>query len=265
MSLSDLLLLLLLTFSLFTSAANSNSYDRNSTALICPPHECGNITIEYPFWLQGDATSDRYCGYRGFGLTCTPQNQTILSLPNEDYYVRSLNYSNCALTLVDTDLNQTCPRARHNLTIEHLPLNYSSLDLNLSFYLNCSSHPSGGTPIECLRSGVNMSYVYAVGSEPDNYDWYEYCEQKVVATVIGVGENMNNLISWFSDAMVDGFTLNWHQMDDCGECEASDGGCGYDQRTQNFLCFCSDGTIKNKNCKGMFSFYLLFKFKLLEF
>ncbi|KAE9453906.1 hypothetical protein C3L33_14190, partial [Rhododendron williamsianum] len=250
-------LLLLPLSSLFFFSKTSHG---NALASNCPSNKCGAVKIDYPFWLSSDATAYQYCGYPGFNLTCSYEEETIFNLPGESFYVKNISYSDYTLTLVDVEVSsQTCPRARQNVTIQTLPLSYNStLDLNLSFYYNCSGLGTTGVlPIPCLSSGGNESYVFVVGTEPVGSDfdnWYNFCEDKVVVAVMDseIDESTNGLIWGFEEAVKDGFVLDWRRAAArCGACEASGGRCGYNCVDEDYLCFCSGGSTRiNDTCKG---------------
>ena len=57
---------------------------------------------------------------------------------------------------------KTVSEPRRNLTLETLPLNYSNLDLTLSFYFNCTTNLFSEPPIDCLRFKEKQSYVIVV-------------------------------------------------------------------------------------------------------
>ncbi|KAF7123311.1 hypothetical protein RHSIM_Rhsim12G0142700 [Rhododendron simsii] len=237
----------------------SNTSHGNSLASNCPSNKCGGVKIDYPFWLQSNATAYQYCGYHGFNLTCSDDGKTIFNLPGKSFHVKNISYSNNTLTLVDVEVSsQTCPRARQNVTIPTiLPLSYNRLDLNLSFYYNCSSGlETDVLPIPCLSSGGNKAYVFVVRTEPagsDFDDWYNFCEEKVVVTVMESeidDQSTNGLIFGFEEAVKDGFVLDWRAAGWCRACEASGGRCGYNYTDQNYLCFCSGGSTRiNDTCK----------------
>jgi hypothetical protein len=251
-----------------------NYLGTNSNPLLskCPWFNCGNVNIGYPFWLRNETTSDQhYCGYRGFGLTCLNGEETVLDLPaGGRYYVKAIDYSNYNITLVDFDATkQPCPRAGHNVTLGELPLKFSVLDLNLSFYFNCTPYtpyPPYVRYIECLDFDARRSYVFVEGNETEGFDWSQNCEDKVVVAVTKAEINISNLISGFVREMNDGFVLDWGKAKDCSTCENSGGLCGYNDTAKEFLCFCIDGSTRSNSCKGMLSssFYFLrhiFNFK----
>ena len=239
--------LVILSFFFFINSLGTNS------SPLCQTHYCGNVNISYPFWVHNEIASDQqyYCGYKGFGVMCL-NGMAVLELPGDRYYVKDINYDDYTLTLVDIDVtNQTCPRARHNVSLETLPLKYSSMDLNLSFYFNCTPYPPSVRSIQCLNIGSNRSYVFVENHETVGYDWSKNCEKKVVVTVIQTEIKIVDLIDWFGRAMNYGFVLDWGKVKDCVTCENSGGYCGYNATAEEFLCFCTDGSTHRNSCKGM--------------
>ena len=236
--------LLILFFFFFINSLGTNS------SPLCQTHYCGNVNISYPFWVHNEIASvQQYCGYKGFGVVCL-NDTAVLRLSGDWYHVKDINYTDYSLTLVDIDVtNQTCPRARHNVSLEMLPLKYSSMDLNLSFYFNCTPYPPINVPsIQCLNViGSNQqSYVFVENHETEGYDWSKNCKEKVVVAVTETQINTDNLIGGFGRAMNDGFVLGWEGIKDCGTCERSQGYCGYkyNAMAEEFLCFCKDGSIR---------------------
>ena len=243
--------LLILFFFFFINSLGTNS------SPLCQTHYCGNVNISYPFWVHNEIASDQqyYCGYKGFGVMCL-NGMAVLELPGDRYYVKDINYADYTLTLVNIDVsNQTCPRARHSDSLEPLPLKYSSMDLNLSFYFNCTSDPPITVPsIPCLDiNGSTRSYVFVENHETEGYDWSKNCEEKVVVPVRHKQTeiNIDDLINRFGVAMNDGFVLDWGRVKDCVTCENSEGYCGYNATAEEFLCFCNDGSTHSNSCKGM--------------
>ncbi|KAM4106637.1 hypothetical protein ACJW30_04G077100 [Castanea mollissima] len=233
-----------------------NSLATNSSPL-CLQQNCGNVIIGYPFWVYNESASDQqyHCGYRGFGVRCQ-DGQAVLRLSGDrNYHVKDIDYSNYTgnLTLVDTDAttNQTCPRPRQNISLETLPLNYLSMDLNLSFYYNCTSYPPTVPFIPCLNICSNRSYVFVENHETEGFDWSKNCEEKVVVTVRDIQTEINivDLIDRFGAAMNDGFVLDWGRVEDCVTCEDSEGFCGYDSTAEEYLCICKDGSTHSNSCK----------------
>ena len=245
--------LLILSFFFFINSLGTNS------GPLCQPQSCGNANISYPFWVHNESASDQlYCGYKGFGVMCK-NGKAVLELHGDQYYVKEINYIDYTLTLVDIEVtaNQTCPRPRQNVSLETLPLNYSSMDLNLSFYFNCTSYPPSVRSIQCLNIGSNRSYVFVENHETVGFDWSKNCEKKVVVTVIQTEINIVDLIDRFGGAMNYGFVLDWGSVKDCVTCENSEGYCGYNATAEEYLCFCNDGSTHSNSCKGMLSVILM--------
>ncbi|CAM8908361.1 unnamed protein product [Rhodiola kirilowii] len=227
----------------------------------CPSSSCGNIAINYPFYeiTNSFSASTAFCGYQGFGLTCT-NNELILTLPTDPYIVKNIDYSSKRVSLVDKDVisQPECPRARHNLTIDNYPLTNPSL--NLAFYFNCSNVSESNKSIECLDEyDGRRSYVFVAGKEPAEVDWVSLCAEKVVAAVMEKRINLDDLVGGFGNAMMQGFELNWEMKGDCGKCEASGGRCGVYRKAiaeetvaaaaDRFFCYCKDGGVNAVKCK----------------
>ncbi|KAJ8553452.1 hypothetical protein K7X08_024130 [Anisodus acutangulus] len=213
------------------------------------------LEVSYPFWRLDNYNSStpQYCGYPGFGINCVKNRpHPIINLPGDAFYVKNIDYKNYSLTLVDIDvINVQCPRARHNLTLDKLPLDYSDVDLELTFYFNCTEPLPHALSAECLKSGENRTYFYVGETEPEDLKWFGICEEKVVATVTERRSFQNDdWIGGFGGAMGGGFVLDWRSASQCGRCEESDGRCGFNNSTQSFLCYCQDGTVKFDHCKG---------------
>ncbi|KAE9600257.1 hypothetical protein Lal_00045534 [Lupinus albus] len=249
-----------LSITFMTCYAN-NSNDTSPTS--CPSDDdCGNgVPIRYPFWRQSiiTTTTTIACGYPNFGLECSKDGQPILKLPTDTYYVKDINYETNSITLVDIDIvNQSCPRAKNNISLETFPLVYSPLDLNISFYFNCSSSDtSPADPIGCMKNSERkQSFVFFSGNETDDYDWHTHCQEQIVVTVLKNDNEIQSdgLITGFGAAMNNGFVLEWMKAGECAECEGSGGFCGYNQTNKQSMCICKDDSIVAKSCKkGMYT------------
>ncbi|KAK4280784.1 hypothetical protein QN277_012360 [Acacia crassicarpa] len=246
MKLASFSLPLFFFFIHIASAANSIS-----SSSVCPTNSCADgLQIRYPFWLSQGSLPDQYCGYQVFGLICG-DSYPIFSILGLYYIVTDIDYDNHTLHLVDYDtFNQTCPRALHSVPLGSLPLSHSPLNLNLRFYYNCSSHPSGATPIRCLTSGMNESFGFVEGNEIRGFDWSKNCGEIVTVTVMKDRVTSEGLMNEYKEAMNEGFVLDWQTAQSCVECEASDGLCGYSNTKKEVLCFCNDGSVQSNSCSG---------------
>ncbi|KAK9926338.1 hypothetical protein M0R45_023575 [Rubus argutus] len=262
---SYLLAALLLLFFFFNFHGSKANFSPSKN---CPIYNCTKgPKFHYPFWkIEDSAAAGQYCGYRGFGLSCS-SGEPILTLPNNgSFYVRDIDFPEYTITLVDIDVvDQKCPRARHNISVGTLPFHYSPSDVNLSFYFNCSTTsylpPWPVPPISCLPPSydsyggiTNQSFVFKEGEEEEGFEfWSEKCAEKVVVTVMKEFTEASihgNLIDAFRGAMHNGFVLNWSIAMECGSCEASGGLCGYNTTNitkPEFLCFCEHGYTRSSN------------------
>ncbi|KAK1438371.1 hypothetical protein QVD17_04179 [Tagetes erecta] len=225
-------------------------------------YNCGNINITYPFWRVDDesTSSGQFCGYEGFGINCSANNNRtelpIINLGSALYFVQNINYNASVLSLVDYDVFNIingCPRLRHTIDLGTLPFKFSESNVNISFHFNCTGYPGFDNAIPCLDSGTRRkSSVNVMDSETEKFDWSVYsCDEEVVMAVL----REEIYVSGSNDQGIDyvrglhrGFELKWWVAEDCSKCEESKGRCGRNnyRKTDQLLCFCSDGTRTNQ-------------------
>ncbi|XP_031500649.1 rust resistance kinase Lr10-like [Nymphaea colorata] len=245
--------LLLFFFFFFFSSSSTNLSD------LCPPSSCGNISIRYPFHLRTNDAPERefFCGYEGFGISCSNGMTPIFTLPSDVYVVREINYETKQFSLVDLDLHfLPCPVPHRNVTLNPAsPLRLDPANNNFTFFINCSSSPflsSAGSsplndnptaPITCLNSSSSSfasGRLYAVPAHQASsarVDWQPVCSRSVLVPYSGVASNR----SGGEPAVVRrGFLLDWGQDGRCAACEGSGGLCGCG-RGRRFICFCDNG------------------------
>ncbi|CAI9299794.1 unnamed protein product [Lactuca saligna] len=182
------------------------------------------------------------------------QDIPIINLEYESYYIQNITYGTRSIILQDYDVFTAvhCPRMNHNITIKSLPFIFSDQNVNLSIHFNCNRVPHFAHEILCLSSRTNKSCVNSVHSEPADFNWDAYsCDDDVsVTTVLDVFRSINELGIEFIRALRGGFELQWWEIEDCEMCENSDGRCGYNNDTREFMCFCSSGTSTKGDCKA---------------
>ncbi|KAI3732149.1 hypothetical protein L1987_63348 [Smallanthus sonchifolius] len=259
--------LLLLPFFFFITPS-AESYD--STQPNCPLHKCGDVDINYPFWKIDSESTNQFCGYPGFGINCTTIDERSIpqiTFTGDSFHVlRTIKYS--SIVLADRDVfsvgpdPNNCPRVRHGINLQTLPLSFSEVNVNLSFHFSCTGFPSFASEIPCMEKNQKKSFVYIMNtSRPVEPDWDVYsCSQEVVTTVLR--ENINRfpvLSTEFGRLLEGGFELKWRRTDDCGRCEDSYGQCGHRNPT-GFICFCRDGTTSMGDCLGTIITTLKFQF-----
>nr|XP_043611254.1 LEAF RUST 10 DISEASE-RESISTANCE LOCUS RECEPTOR-LIKE PROTEIN KINASE-like 2.1 [Erigeron canadensis] len=232
----------------------------------CPSYKCSGTIIGYPFWVISNQTyTGQFCGYHGLGINCSDLEGTdrpTIYLKNDLYHVRNITNTSIILSYNHFPVNNTIPlvdqclKVNRTIELENLPFNFSNNNLNLSFHFNCSRPPPPdyATPIPCMNSVSNRSYVNVIHDNYERFDDWD-CNE-IVTTVFDYATLWKTTLSWrdYASALIYGFELNGQRPDDedCDKCEESDGRCGFRHanNTRQFLCFCSDGTITtNNHCK----------------
>ncbi|KAJ9550678.1 hypothetical protein OSB04_014723 [Centaurea solstitialis] len=241
----------------------------------CPSSEfCGEISIKYPFWKIDDDQT-QHCGYQGFGINCSTINEIdhpVMKIGNNSYYVRQIIYDVRRVILIDDyvfpiepvsqpNYPNSCPTVRHNIDFHSLPLNFTEYNVNLSFHFNCNGTPNFATEIPCpgSNSGGRKSCVNVMRPETEDFDWSTFsCTEDVVKTVLNHSDlYAGTLGREYGFALGRGFELKWGMLEGCGKCEKSNGRCGYNNSTQESMCFCPDGRTTTDYCnKGTFQFYI---------
>jgi len=173
----------------------------------CPPSSCGKITnITHPFRLMNDPTS---CGDPKYELSCE-NNITVLTLFSGKYYVKSINYNNYTIRLVDPGIQEgncsSLPRyflSSSNLTYfqfydvsdndtdpYQMDDRYYDLRYGYIIYFKCSKQvnddPEYVDTAPCINSD-SKSYLYAFAADFWKNQVFsvgrlkDYCQVKLVA------------------------------------------------------------------------------------
>ncbi|KAI3952459.1 hypothetical protein MKW92_010797 [Papaver armeniacum] len=233
---------------------------QNTTLRACEPKNCGaNITISYPFWINGEHES--YCGHPDFQISCPEDKIPILHISDEDYLIRNLFYENQSLLVTNAAAfydEPNCPIPHRNFTVVGSPFLLSTYHIDLYFFYNCSLVPTNYSvfPITCANGSNDSLSSYATiirGQEGGKFmnSSSEKCES-LVSVPIDMEERMSldSLVTkQYSDLVKEGFVLTWNSSvsTDCNECQTSGGRCGFENTT--FVCFC-DGSPQNRCING---------------
>ncbi|KAI3735845.1 hypothetical protein L6452_15365 [Arctium lappa] len=260
-------LFLFLFFFLFISIAAQS----NSTYPNCPSYNCNGLNISYPFWRMANQITTHLCGYQGFGIQCSNINGTqrpIIAFGGDSYYVQNISYEFSIIHLAIYDVStianvgNRCPRVRQCIDLQTLPFDFTPYNVNLSFHFNCTRIPTFATPIPCFELETRKSCVNVVSLQPEDFDWGSYsCDEGVVTTVLEINvPDLDRLGTEFGGALSRGFELSWRSAEGCGKCEESNGQCGYNRITMEFMCFCSDGRTTVDHCKTKKGTWILEKY-----
>ncbi|XP_026662616.2 LEAF RUST 10 DISEASE-RESISTANCE LOCUS RECEPTOR-LIKE PROTEIN KINASE-like 1.2 [Phoenix dactylifera] len=256
-------LLISIVFLLLLLISINGSPVTNSPATSSCPNSatCGKQLITYPFWVHQNPTS--YCGNEGFMLICEDDDRLILSLGSHNYTVTKIDYPTRTFSIADTDFLDAgiCPWPRHNLSFEgNSVLDYTSWDINLTFFLNCSfGDVLIDNKINCSLPGSSgkSSYIFTDEylSTAIEYNLAQRCQGIVVVPVLNdppLSDIWSHLLGDFGELLKNGFQLRWPDeiSGACDRCESSGGRCGYTQPNSTswvFACFCS-GVMRDHSC-----------------
>ncbi|TVU35464.1 hypothetical protein EJB05_17355 [Eragrostis curvula] len=268
-------LLLILCF--LATAAVSSRGDDNYTVPVCQwrPYLCGAVNISYPFYLSNasEALGESHCGYPGLAVRCDGGTKAVLRLGLDNYTVSRIEYDSLTVSLADADTTSaTCPIASHNVTIPpdlklYFPI--SAVDY-LVFFIGCAfggpkpaadegpkpPKPPQLKPITCgggsggseKGPGANSSFVIPRAVVPPG-DWPRACRAVFQVPVLtGAIPRDAQDPAWRSDgygaALRAGFQVGWERSTGtCGQCEQSNGRCGYSRAGELLGCVCADGRL----------------------
>ncbi|KAI3975616.1 hypothetical protein MKX01_017529 [Papaver californicum] len=211
---------------IFQHIITSSSTSATASSDTCRSLTCGSqnyIQIRFPFRLKDQQAN--HCGYPGFELSCTNNNETVIELPlSGKFLVKSIDYRSQSLEIYDQ--NGCISRRLIGFNISDTPFrrqeygNYTFLNCsrevaNQGRYdyktISCLSSPSLTYRILCLDSGDSLVGISLAGN----------C--KLLASSI----------AWPNDHPYSGgkITLNSLNMSwdepNCGSCEFAGGKCGY--------------------------------------
>ncbi|KAI3840969.1 hypothetical protein MKW92_031372 [Papaver armeniacum] len=203
----------------------------------CRSSSCGSqnhIQIRFPFRLKDQ--QPEHCGYPGFELSCSNNNETEIELPfSGNFLVKSIDYKSQRLEIYDQ--NGCIPRRLVGFNISDTPFrtqqygNYTFLNCsgevaNQRRYdyksISCLSSPSSTYKILCLDSGDSLVGISPAGNcklwassiaWPNEYPYY------------GGEVTLNSL------------NMSWDEPN-CGSCEFAGGKCGYKNQNSSLPIGC---------------------------
>ena len=99
----------------------------------CLELQCGyGPPIRFPFRLK-DRQPDRHCGYPGFDLYCSHNNDTVLELPNSvKAFVKNIDYKSQLIEVTDSD--NCFPRKILRLNLSSSPFQFKNYLYNYSLF-----------------------------------------------------------------------------------------------------------------------------------
>ncbi|XP_078175334.1 LEAF RUST 10 DISEASE-RESISTANCE LOCUS RECEPTOR-LIKE PROTEIN KINASE-like 2.7 [Carex rostrata] len=216
-----------------TSADTPNMAD-------CEPKQCGNSTISYPFWINGQQSS--YCGYSTLEISCSSSGKPALVQSYDSaYYIKQLFYENNSALLGDNIVDiitGNCPPPEFNVSLSFGPFVISNTNKLMKFFWNCATKPELSSDFYPYSCGTNESYVqiqnYTQGDSEDNK------ANCTISTVPFLGSN-GGTVNQYLSLMKEGFLVTW-TVASCTDCKASNGQCGFNSSNSMFMCICANGT-----------------------
>ncbi|XP_043700155.1 LEAF RUST 10 DISEASE-RESISTANCE LOCUS RECEPTOR-LIKE PROTEIN KINASE-like 1.2 [Telopea speciosissima] len=223
----------------------------------CSPWNCGNgPNISYPFWPP--LFTKPYCGRYGYEVNCVGHKPGLMINDSQhEYHIRDIFYAKNSLRVVNANaLKEDCHVPLHNLTLDGTPYSLDHHSVNLIFFYNCTRSISSlySFPVTCSTKETGY-HSFAVFEHHLNLLYNKYffnqtCNSTVSAPVDMNGTSFVDSLQGknYSQLLRRGFLLNWNESDNCTECRASGGHCGF--QNKEFWCFCPNGR-RRQNCPAV--------------
>ncbi|KAK9994741.1 hypothetical protein SO802_024444 [Lithocarpus litseifolius] len=190
----------------------------------CPELKCGNgPPIRFPFRLK-DRQPDQHCGYPGFDLYCSHNNDTVLELPTSvKAFVKNIYYNSQLIEVTDSD--NCLLREILRLNLSSHPFQFKNYDLYNYSLFSCTPFKESGYLIPCL-SNFSTS-VFAFYSD-DDIDYLPILSCTKMYTVSSVPYDI-----WSSPSL----ELTWSGPK-CGHCEGKGKKCRFQNNSTDLKTEC---------------------------
>jgi hypothetical protein len=169
----------------------------------CDEFPCGSLgpAIRFPFRLDNQPP---HCGYRGFNLSCTDRNETVLQLPIlVKFFVKNIDYKSQVIEVYDPD--HCFPRQLHRLNLPSSPFRILKQQDQYDFALfNCSStETQSDYAISCLNGPGHEVRAFDSSSYNDDISYLPIasCKKMYNLRSISYGvvfgyDNINLQLKW---------------------------------------------------------------------
>ncbi|KAL5553084.1 hypothetical protein UlMin_040485 [Ulmus minor] len=224
---------------------------------------CGGVrNVGYPFW-GGVRTQD--CGRPEFKLECNKDINPEIEIMLVKFAVLDIYERDPIFTVVALDmLDDGCPGRVANTTIGNSPFECASTNAKLTYMYNCTPGIPNWVPAEFRCTGDEPVYGgYYDVRQSNLLEGFQPCQSRINIPLL----QKNHLDLWFlppKEALKRGFGLRYKDdaQEDCLKCVESDGQCGYDTTSKEFLCFMSSGMYSCFSCKHIHDFICIRKLLL---
>ncbi|CAN6851541.1 unnamed protein product [Brassica oleracea var. botrytis] len=251
--------------------SSADLYHRCSTRFICGDQ----VGLLYPFWIPGREE----CGHPDFKLTCD-RGFSEINIASVKFRILEANYTTRIIRLARSDyIGHLCPQDPTNAPFNENILQFSPNTDLLTLYYDCRDF-SFSTPaydptyfreLGCDDELGRSYYVTRNLSSPllDGVRDLLNILKVLCLTIVSIpasGPALSTLQRFqtsdnLKKALEEGFELGVNQ--ECSMCMESGGGCGYNQTTRGFVCYCNNGPHSRTCSSGKPHGTLLFSLDVL--
>ena len=223
---------------LFCAAAadgdNSKYYTSCYEVFACEGSGVDNL--KYPFW--GGSRED-YCGQRELNLTCEDKAIKI-TFNSITYRVVKWDNSTQKLTVARDDFwGGVCAVSDYqNSSFDNTPFQQDDGSGNgdVTLFYNCPVNMNISNPSNRDDCGDGRVVYYGIDPFSSSFG----CTTVVIPILSTQATALATAAGDINEALKKGFGLKWNgNYEECTECAASGGACGFDGG--QFRCFCKDG------------------------
>ncbi|XP_062002586.1 LEAF RUST 10 DISEASE-RESISTANCE LOCUS RECEPTOR-LIKE PROTEIN KINASE-like 1.2 isoform X1 [Rosa rugosa] len=197
-------------------------HDDATGAKHCEPASCGDLhDIRFPFRVKINGAYDPNCLSHPAELSCE-QNRTVLNLFNGTYYVKTIDYRDYTMQIVDPGLlRDTCPfRPLYSLTSSNFSEGYThepgwvknqylDIEFNYVVFFDCSSEVDSAEYIRtnCSNTVSSSSATYSYIMLGDGVNNLHSCNMTGITVVAETASVAS--FSVIRDEFRKGFKLSW--------------------------------------------------------
>ncbi|KAL8138073.1 hypothetical protein V2J09_004074 [Rumex salicifolius] len=212
----------------------------------CNLFECGHLNISYPFYVP--PTQPSYCGLNGFNVSCNNRSQAIIRISGDNYVINEILYDKLAINITNSAFSSSvfdCPSSIHSLTLSYdgrFKFTSQHRDIFLFQNMNCSRNVTGSsknyTKIKCDDDNRHNPLLLAVYGEDFYPKEFGECGEKVIVPYYEDEiENSSSSNSSIEEILKRGIVLDY-RANNCSHCIESNGRCGFNATTSEFICLC---------------------------
>ncbi|XP_065868117.1 rust resistance kinase Lr10-like [Euphorbia lathyris] len=219
------------------------------------PSSCGTlINISYPFRLKSDPSN---CGDANYELSCE-NNQPFLNLYSGKYHVRSINYNNSTIRVVDVGVSDGNCSSIPLYTLSYanfhwkdpFHLSHNNRD-DVLMFLSCRTSMESDVYIDASSCVNGEGYQYVLVGEvmaSEVGDWCTIDQISPIDLAILRNEYGNVSIKDVRRSLESGFELSWSNIV-CGDCRKQ-GFCIFERDTSMVRCTeaCSFYHVSSLHC-----------------